>query len=40
MAIPEGVALIALGISLWRDQRNTAGAPVTQIAAGEQLVVR
>jgi hypothetical protein len=39
MAVPEGVALIALGISLWRDQRNIAGAPATQ-AAGEQLVVR
>lgn len=23
MAVPEGVALIALGISLWRDQRRT-----------------
>ena len=24
MAVPEGVALIGLGISLWRDQRKTA----------------
>ncbi len=24
MAVPEGVALIGLGISLWRDQRDTA----------------
>ena len=24
MAVPEGVALISLGISLWRDQRNQA----------------
>jgi len=24
MAVPTGVALIGLGISLWRDQRNTA----------------
>ena len=31
MAVPEGVALIALGISLWRDQRQTArtAAPTT-----------
>jgi hypothetical protein len=32
MAVPEGVALIGLGISLWRDQRRstteTAGLPV------------
>ena len=27
MAVPEGVALIALGVSLWRDQRR--GAPTT-----------
>jgi hypothetical protein len=27
MAVPEGVALIGLGVSLWRDQRNAAGAP-------------
>lgn len=26
MAVPEGAALIALGISLWRDQRTTAAA--------------
>ena len=24
MAVPEGIALIGLGISLWRDQRRTA----------------
>jgi hypothetical protein len=24
MAVPTGVALIGLGISLWRDQRTTA----------------
>jgi hypothetical protein len=31
MAVPEGVALIGLGISLWRDQRQTAptAAPIT-----------
>jgi hypothetical protein len=27
MAVPEGLALIGLGVSLWRDQRNAAGAP-------------
>jgi hypothetical protein len=26
MAVPEGVALIGLGVSLWRDQRRTATA--------------
>lgn len=26
MAVPEGIALIGLGISLWRDQRHTATA--------------
>ncbi len=48
MAVPEGVALIALGISLWRDQRSTSAHPgdsgVTdpsgaQAAAGEQIGV-
>jgi|SRR5664279_2332903 len=31
LAVPEGVALIGLGISLWRDQRHTApaAAPIT-----------
>jgi hypothetical protein len=28
IAVPEGVALIGLGISLWRDQRNRDGAAV------------
>jgi len=40
MAVPEGVALIALGISLWRDQRNTAGTPAPKAADREQLAVR
>jgi hypothetical protein len=39
MAIPEGVALIALGISLWRDQRNTPGTPAPKAADREQLAV-
>lgn len=36
MAVPEGVALIGLGISLWRDQRRAATAalePATPVAA-------
>jgi len=30
MAVPKGIALIGLGISLWRDQRNTVpeGVPL------------
>ena len=40
IAVPEGVALIALGISLWRDQQNTAGNRAPKAAAGEQLAVR
>ena len=33
MAVPEGVALIALGISLWRDQRNPASTPAPHMEA-------
>jgi hypothetical protein len=33
LAVPAGVALIGLGISLWRDQRKTAAA-----AAAEQVL--
>jgi hypothetical protein len=40
MAVPEGVALIALGVSLWRDQQNTFAAPVLQTVPGEQIAVR
>ncbi len=41
MAVPEGVALVALGISLWRDQRNPAETPATQTSAVvDQLSVR
>jgi hypothetical protein len=35
LAFPNGIAMIALGISLWRSQRHagaTAGAPVEQSA--------
>jgi hypothetical protein len=38
-AIPTGVALIGLGVSLWRDQR-TASAPGAQPASREHLAVR
>jgi len=38
MAVPEGLALIGLGVSLWRDQRpmhtaSTTG-PATNVATG------
>ena len=32
MAVPVGVALIGLGVSLWRDQRTAAGATATPAA--------
>ncbi len=31
MAVPEGLALIGLGISLWRDQRQAAPAATTTV---------
>ena len=41
IAVPEGVALIALGISLWRDQRKaTTATTAAHPTAGEQLAVR
>lgn len=43
MAVPEGIALIGLGISLWRTQHNaaTASAATTSAAAvAEQPAVR
>lgn len=40
MAVPEGVALVALGVSLWRDQRNAAGAPAAQPATAGTVAVR
>jgi hypothetical protein len=36
LAVPEGVALIGLGVSLWRDQRRqaeTVDAPATELFA-------
>jgi hypothetical protein len=38
-AVPTGIALVGLGVSLWRDQRS-AEAPQIQPAAREQLAVR
>jgi hypothetical protein len=38
MAVPEGVALIGLGISLWRDQHNITHEPTTEHAVGQTAV--
>lgn len=35
MAVPEGVALIALGVSLWREQRHAAETTVSPSVAFE-----
>ncbi len=40
MAVPEGVALIGLGISLWRDQHNAGSAQAVQPATPETAAVR
>jgi len=40
LAVPEGVALIGLGISLWRDQRNAGSAEAVQPATPETAAVR
>ena len=40
MAVPEGVALIALGISLWPDQRQTAPTAASATALVEHSAVR
>ena len=41
LAVPTGVALIGLGISLWRDQRQTAAVTVSDLApARADAVVR
>jgi hypothetical protein len=32
LAVPTGVALIGLGISLWRDQRKTAAVTAGDLA--------
>jgi hypothetical protein len=40
MAVPEGVALIALGVSLWRDQQHPAAATVLPALPVEQIAAR
>jgi peptidyl-tRNA hydrolase len=40
MAVPEGVALIGLGISLWRDQRKAVDAAAVQPVTPETAAVR
>ncbi len=41
MAVPEGIALIGLGISLWRNQREAPPGPgPRRTAAGEPVAVR
>jgi hypothetical protein len=41
MAVPEGIAMIGLGISLWRSQRETAAsAPAVRPASAETATVR
>lgn len=42
MAVPEGVALIGLGVSLWRDLRTTAAIPedTGQATSAEPAAVR
>ena len=39
-AVPEGVALIALGVSLWRTQRPTADTGTTAFSPVDQPAVR
>ncbi|MDQ6774626.1 MAG: hypothetical protein M3071_00045 [Actinomycetota bacterium] len=39
-AVPTGVALIGLGISLWRDQRNTAPQTAPATSRVEPVAVR
>ncbi|HEU4568396.1 MAG TPA: hypothetical protein VFR99_10210 [Marmoricola sp.] len=39
MAVPEGLAMLGLGISLWRDQR-TAAVPMAPTATAETVTVR
>jgi len=40
MAVPTGLALIGLGVSLWRDQRTPAAAPAPTAVATERVAVR
>jgi hypothetical protein len=41
LAVPTGIALMGLGVSLWRDQRKTAAATASDLApARAEAVVR
>ncbi len=40
MAVPEGIALIGLGVSLWRSARSRADASVPAIPAAREAAVR
>jgi hypothetical protein len=40
MAVPEGIALIGLGISLWRDQRTAAPEPTPDHAGARTAVAQ
>jgi hypothetical protein len=40
LAIPTGIALIGLGISLWRDQRKTAAAATASATATDLTPAR
>jgi hypothetical protein len=40
MAVPTGIALIGLGVSLWRDQRTAATEPVAIAAVVETVAAR
>ena len=39
-AVPEGVALVALGVSLWRTQRQTVGTGTPALSPVDQPAVR
>jgi hypothetical protein len=38
--VPEGVAMIGLGISLWRDQRRASAVAASQPVTPEAAVAR
>ncbi|GAA3606523.1 hypothetical protein [Microlunatus ginsengisoli] len=40
MAVPEGIALIGLGVTLWRTQRRAATAPGAPAGSIQESVVR
>jgi hypothetical protein len=40
LAVPEGVAMVGLGISLWRDQRRASGTAAVRPTTTETAAVR